>query len=49
LFIGVVPGARIGSRLAVATEDKRLRVIVAVAMAALAIAFGGTEVRSLLR
>jgi len=49
LFIGVVPGARIGSRLAVATEDERLRVIVAIAMAALAIAFGGSEIRSLLR
>ena len=49
LFIGVVPGARIGSRLAVATKDERLRVIVAVAMAALAIAFGGGEIRSLLR
>jgi uncharacterized membrane protein YfcA len=49
LFIGVVPGARIGSRLAVATADDRLRVIVAIAMAILAIAFGGSEVRALLR
>ncbi len=49
LLIGVVPGARIGSRLAVATEDRRLRIVVSLAMAALAIAFGGTEVRSLLR
>ncbi len=49
LFIGVVPGARIGSRLAVAQEDERLRVIVAIAMAILAIAFGASEVRSLLR
>jgi uncharacterized membrane protein YfcA len=49
LFIGVVPGARIGSRLAVATADERLRVVVALAMAALALAFGGSELRSLLR
>jgi uncharacterized protein len=49
LFIGVVPGARIGSRLAVAQEDERLRKIVAIAMAALAIAFGAGEIRSLLR
>src|SRR5581483_1633377 len=49
LFIGVVPGARIGSRLAVATADDRLRVVVAVAMAVLAIAFGGSELRTLLR
>jgi uncharacterized membrane protein YfcA len=49
LLIGVVPGARIGSRLAVATQDERLRVVVALSMAALAIAFGGTEIRSLLR
>ncbi len=49
LFIGVVPGARIGSKLAVATEDERLRVIVALSMAALAIAFGASEIRSLIR
>jgi uncharacterized membrane protein YfcA len=48
LAIGVVPGARIGSRLAIATEDKKLRTGVAVAMAILALVFGGTEVRNLL-
>jgi uncharacterized protein len=45
LVCGVIPGARIGSRLAVATEDRKLRTIVAVAMMALAIVFGGTEVK----
>jgi uncharacterized protein len=45
LACGVIPGARIGSRLAVATEDRKLRTIVALAMMALAIVFGGTEVK----
>lgn len=49
LVLGVVPGARIGSRLAVATEDAKLRLVVAIAMATLAIVFGGTELRELLR
>jgi hypothetical protein len=49
LAIGTIPGARIGSRLAVATEDRKLRAIVAVAMGILAIVFGGTELRELLR
>lgn len=48
LMIGVIPGARIGSVRALAAEDKRLRVIVALAMAALALVFGGTELRALL-
>lgn len=46
LMIGVVPGARIGSRWAVAAEDKRLRTVVAIAMGGLAIAFGVTELRA---
>jgi uncharacterized membrane protein YfcA len=47
LMIGVVPGARIGSRLAVAAEDRKLRTVVAIAMAVLAIAFAVTEIRAL--
>ncbi len=47
LVIGVVPGARIGSRLAVAAEDRKLRTIVAIAMALLAVAFAVTEIRAL--
>jgi hypothetical protein len=46
LAIGVIPGARVGSRWAVAAEDRRLRAVVAIAMAALAVAFGVTELRS---
>jgi uncharacterized protein len=49
LVLGVVPGARIGSRLAVATEDAKLRIVVASAMAVLALVFGATELRELLR
>lgn len=45
LVLGVIPGARIGSRLAVATEDAKLRAVVAVAMMILALVFGGTELR----
>lgn len=48
LVLGVIPGARIGSRLAVAAEDAKLRTVVAVAMAVLALVFGGTELRELL-
>jgi uncharacterized membrane protein YfcA len=49
LTIGVIPGARIGSKWAIASEDKRLRVVVAVAMAVLAIVFGAGELRAMLR
>lgn len=49
LVIGVVPGARIGSRTAVAAEDAKLRLVVGVAMSALALAFGLVELRNLLR
>jgi uncharacterized membrane protein YfcA len=48
LVIGVIPGARIGSKLAIATEDQRLRLFVAIALAVLALIFGGTELRQLL-
>jgi uncharacterized membrane protein YfcA len=47
LVIGVIPGARIGSKLAIATEDRRLRLVVAVSLAVLALIFGGTELRQL--
>ena len=47
LVIGVIPGARIGSRMAVAAEDRKLRTVVAIAMALLAIAFAVTEIRAL--
>jgi uncharacterized protein len=49
LTIGVIPGARIGSKWAIAASDKRLRIVVAVAMGVLALVFGATELRALLR
>jgi hypothetical protein len=48
LVIGVVPGAYIGSRAAVAAEDAKLRLVVGVGMAALALAFGLGELHNLL-
>ncbi len=49
LVIGVVPGARIGARAAVAAEDAKLRVVVGTAMGILALAFGLGELRDLIR
>jgi uncharacterized protein len=49
LLIGVVPGARIGSKLAVAAEEAKLRIVVAVAMGILALVFGATELYRLLQ
>jgi uncharacterized membrane protein YfcA len=49
LMIGVIPGARVGSRWALAAADKRLRIMVGLAMAALAAAFGLGELHTLLR
>lgn len=49
LAAGVIPGARIGSRLAVAAQDATLRTVVAAGMAALAVAFGAQEFRALVR
>jgi uncharacterized membrane protein YfcA len=48
LSIGVIPGARIGSKWAIAASDKRLRVAVALAMGTLAVVFGASELRLLL-
>ena len=49
LALGVIPGAHIGARWAIAASDKRLRVVVALAMGILAVVFGATELRSLLQ
>lgn len=48
LLVGVVPGARLGSRIAVRTEDAKLRLVVGLTMSALAVAFGAAELRNLL-
>ena len=49
LVIGVVPGARIGARAAVAAEDAKLRIVVGTAMGVLALVFGLGELRNLIR
>jgi uncharacterized membrane protein YfcA len=49
MAVGVVPGAWLGSRLAVAARDKTLRTVVAVALMVLAAAFAAGEIRALLR
>jgi uncharacterized membrane protein YfcA len=49
LSIGVIPGARIGSKWAIAASDTRLRVMVALAMGTLAIVFGAGELRLLIK
>jgi uncharacterized membrane protein YfcA len=43
LVLGVIPGARLGARAAVAAEDAKLRWVVGLAMAGLAVAFGLSE------
>lgn len=48
LALGVIPGARVGARWAVASSDRRLQLVVGTAMAAIALAFGATELRALL-
>jgi uncharacterized membrane protein YfcA len=49
LAVGVVPGARLGAAVALRASDRRLRLAVAVVMAALAVGYGLSEVRSALR
>jgi hypothetical protein len=48
LMLGVIPGARLGSMWAIAAADKRLRIVVAIGMAALAATFGIGELRTIL-
>lgn len=47
LMVGGVPGAIIGSHLAVAASDHRLKLAFAIGMGALALIFGATELSSL--
>lgn len=49
LAAGVVPGARLGSALAIRTEGRRLRLAVAAVLGVLAVVYGVSEVRSALR
>lgn len=48
LAIGVIPGARVGSKLAVRADDRKLRLIVGIGMAVLAVFFGASEIRNLM-
>ncbi|HVE92640.1 MAG TPA: sulfite exporter TauE/SafE family protein [Actinomycetota bacterium] len=48
LTAGVIPGAKLGSRLAVRSQEATLRVAVGVGMAAMAVVFGAVEMRKLL-
>lgn len=47
LCIGVIPGARLGSRLAIRTSEERLRVVVAIALGAMAALYGALEIAAL--
>lgn len=49
LAAGVVPGARLGSALAIRAEGRRLRLAVAAVLGLLAVVYGVSEVRSALR
>ncbi|MGH9223108.1 MAG: sulfite exporter TauE/SafE family protein [Acidimicrobiales bacterium] len=48
LAVGVVPGARLGSRLAIRAEGRRLRLAVAAVLGVLAAVYGVTELRAVL-
>ena len=48
LAVGVVPGARLGAAAALRASDRRLRLAVALALAVLAVFYGGSELRSAL-
>lgn len=43
LTAGVIPGARLGALLAIRAQERRLRVVMAVALSALAIAYAASE------
>lgn len=49
LVIGVVPGARIGARLAVGAKERTLRILVGVFLGAVALSYGTSELLALVR
>lgn len=49
LAIGVVPGARLGARVSIGAGEKKLKTVLVVALAAVAIAYAGFETRALVR
>jgi uncharacterized membrane protein YfcA len=48
LMIGVVPGARVGSRITVGSTDRTIRLLFGSLILVLAVVYGGSELRSLL-
>lgn len=48
LVIGVVPGARVGSRITVGSTDRTIRLLFGSLILVLAVVYGGSELRSLL-
>ena len=47
LTLGVVPGARIGARIALGVRERRLRVAVGLFLVAVAVAYGVAELTAL--
>ncbi len=47
LTVGAVPGARLGAAIAIAANDRRLRLVVAVGLGAVALVYAGGELASL--
>lgn len=47
LMVGVVPGARLGSKVAIAASDRTIRLAFGVFLVVLAIAYGGSELVSM--
>jgi hypothetical protein len=47
LMVGVVPGARVGSRITVGASDRTVRLLFGVMILALAVIYGAAELRSL--
>lgn len=43
LGLGVIPGARLGAKLAIRTPDRRLRIVMAVTLAIVALTYAGSE------
>jgi len=47
LAVAVVPGARLGAAVAIATNERRLRLIVALALGAVAVIYAGSELAAI--
>jgi len=49
LAVGVIPGARLGAKIALGTSERKLRIVVGVFLLAVALLYGGRELAELLR